>query len=85
MSNLTYYKKIKEVILNRAKYYYENNNERLRDHAKDKYRILSEEDINKKREYGNVRYRNMSEEKKQKLKEYQKKYRQAKKSQYDNK
>ena len=31
------------------------------------------------------RYHNMSEEKKQKLKEYQKKYREAKKSKYNNK
>ena len=32
--------------------YNENNKERLRDQAKDKYRNLSEEDKNKKREYG---------------------------------
>ena len=31
-------------MLNRAKDYYENNKERLRDQAKDKYRNLSEED-----------------------------------------
>ena len=31
------------------------------------------------------RYRNMSEEEKQRLKEYQKNYREAKKSQYNNK
>ena len=40
--------------------------------------------IYKKREYGKNRYRNMSEENKQRLKEYQKKYREAKKSQYNN-
>ena len=72
------------MILNRAKGRYENNKERLRDQAKDKYRNLSEEDKNKKREYGKNRYHNMSEEKKQKLKEYQKKYREAKKSKYNN-
>ena len=33
----------KHVILNRAKYYYKNNKERLRDNARDKYRYLSEE------------------------------------------
>ena len=32
------------MILNRAKYYYENNNERLRKQARDKYRNLSEEE-----------------------------------------
>ena len=60
-------------ILNRAKDYYENDKERLREQARDKYRNLSEGDKNKKREYGKNRYHNMSEEKKQKLKEYQKK------------
>ena len=56
----------------------------MRELAKDKYRNLSEEDKNKKKEYGKNRYHNMSEEKKQKLKEYQKKYREAKKSKYNN-
>ena len=72
------------VILNRAKDYYENDKERLREQARDKYRNLSEEEKNKKREYGKNRYHNMSEEKKQRLKEYQKNYREAKKSQYNN-
>ena len=57
----------------------------MTDQAKNKYRNLSEKDKNKKREYGKNRYHNMSEEKKQKLKECQKKYREAKKSHYDNK
>ena len=81
---LTYYEKNRDVILNRAKDYYENDKERLRDQARDKYRNLSEEEKNKKREYGKNRYHNMSEEKKQRLKEYQKHYRKAKKSQYNN-
>ena len=75
----------KNVILNRAKDYYKNDKERLREQARDKYRNLSEEEKNKKREYRKNRYRNMSEEKKKKLKEYQKNYREAKKSQYNNK
>ena len=63
------YCKIKrDVILNRAKDYYKNDKERLRDNARDKYRNLSEEETNKKREYGRNRYRNMPEEKKQKTK-----------------
>ena len=37
----TYYQKNNEVILNRAKYYYENDKERLREEARDKYRNLS--------------------------------------------
>ena len=63
------------MILNRAKEYYKNDKERLREKARDKYRNLSEEEKKKKREYGKNRYHNMSEEKKQKLKEYQKEYR----------
>ena len=82
--DLTYYKKTRDVILNRAKGYYENDKERLSGQARDKYRNLSEEEKNKKREYGKNRYRNMSEEKKQRLKEYQKNYCEAKKSQYNN-
>ena len=38
--------------LNRAKEYYENDKESLREQARDKYRNLSEEEKNKKREYG---------------------------------
>ena len=41
-----------EVILSRAKDYYENNKELLRERAKNKYRKLSEEEKNLKREYG---------------------------------
>ena len=64
-ANLTYYQKNRDVILNRAKNYYENDKERLREQARDKYRNLSEEEKNKKREYGRNRYRAMSKEKKQ--------------------
>ena len=80
MSDLTYYQKNKDVILNRAKDYYENDKERLKEQARYKCRNLSEEEKNKRREYVKNRYHNMSEEKKQKLKEYQKNYREAKKS-----
>ena len=83
-ADLTYYQKNRDVILNRAKDYYENDKERLRRQRRDKYKNLSEEEKNKKREYGRNRYRNMSEEKKQRLKEYQKNYHKAKKSQYNN-
>ena len=60
---LTYYKKTRDAILNRAKYYYENDKERLREQARDKYRNLSEEAKNKKRKYGKNKYLNISEEK----------------------
>ena len=53
-----------DVILNRAKDYYESDKERLKEQAKDKYRNLSEEEKNK-REYWKNRYHSMSEEKRQ--------------------
>ena len=46
--NLTYYLKNRDVILNRAKDYYQNDKERLREQARDKYRNLSAEERNKK-------------------------------------
>ena len=61
---LTYYPRNGDVILNKAKDYYENDKERLRVQASDKYRKLSEEQKNKKREYGKNRYHNMTEDKK---------------------
>ena len=51
-ADLTYYQKNRDVMQNRAKYYYENDKERLREQEGDKYRDLSEEEENKKREYG---------------------------------
>ena len=44
MSDLTYYQKNQDVILNRAKDYYENDKGRLREQARDKYRNLCEEE-----------------------------------------
>ena len=78
---LTYYQRNRDVILNRAKDYYENDKKRLREQARDKYKNLSEEEKKKKREYETKRYCNMSKEEKQKLKEYQINYRETKKSQ----
>ena len=46
MSNTTYYRRNKDVILNRAKDYYENNKDRLKKQARNKNRNLSEEDKN---------------------------------------
>ena len=80
MDNTSYYQKNRAIMLNRAKDYYENDKERLKEQARNKYRNLSEEDKKKKREYGKNRYHNMSEEKNQKLKKYQKqRYQKAKK------
>ena len=50
MSRLAYYQRNRDVILNRERDYYENDKERLREQARDKYRSLSEEEkIKKKR------------------------------------
>ena len=48
MSEKTYYQRNSDVVLNRAKDYYENDKERLKQQARDKCRSLSEEE--KKRE-----------------------------------
>ena len=51
-TDLTYYQKNWEVILNRARDYFDNDKERLREQVRDKYRNFFEEENNKKREYG---------------------------------
>ena len=84
VDNTTYYQRNGEIMLNRVKDYYENDKERLRQQARNKYRNLSEEDKKKKREYGKNRYHNMYEEKKQELKEYQKQRYQETKRSSDN-
>ena len=43
-ANLTYYQKKPDVILSRAKDYYENDKERLRKQARDKQKNLYEEE-----------------------------------------
>ena len=50
-ADLTYYQRNRDVILNRTKDYYEDDKERLREPARDKYRNLSEEEKNKEREH----------------------------------
>ena len=62
-------KKPKDLILNKAKDYYKNNKKRLREHARDKYRSLSEKEKKKKKKYRKNSYCNMSEENFQKAKE----------------
>ena len=47
MSDITYYQRNRDVILKRTKDCYENDKERLREQARDKYRNLSEEDKKK--------------------------------------
>ena len=52
--DLTYFQRNRDVILNRAKDYYENDKERLREQARGNYRNLSEEEKIKKRDYGKI-------------------------------
>ena len=68
IADLTYYQRNKDVILNKAKDFYKNNKERLREQARHGYRNVSEDEKNKKREYGEIIYRSISEEKKQRQK-----------------
>ena len=49
-ADLTYYQRNRDLILNRAKDYYENDKERLKEQARDKCRNLSEEGKHKKGE-----------------------------------
>ena len=53
-TDLTYYQRMREVILNRAKDYYKNNKERLMKQAGDKYINLSEEEKIKKENMGRI-------------------------------
>ena len=52
--DLTYYQRNQDVILNRAKDYYENDKERLREQTRNKYRNFSEEEKNKKENAGKI-------------------------------
>ena len=79
MSEITYYQKNRNVILNRGKEYYKNKKELLREQAKNEYRSLSEDEKDIKKQYQKDRYHNMSDEEKQRLEDYQKNYRAAKK------
>ena len=45
-TELNYYQRNRDVVLNKAKYYYKNNNEKLKEQERDKYRNLSEEGKN---------------------------------------
>ena len=51
-TDLTYYQRNRDVLLNKARNYYKNNKARLREQATDKYRNLSEEEQNKKENTG---------------------------------
>ena len=52
MSEITYYQRNRDLVLDRAKKYYENNKKVLRENEKNKYRDLSNKEGHIKREYG---------------------------------
>ena len=82
---LTYYQKKWDVILNKAKDYYENYKERLREQTREKYRNLSENKKIKKENMEKIDISICLKKRNKRLKEYQKNYREVKKSQYNNK
>ena len=53
-TDLTYYQRNRDLILNKAKDYYKNNKERLKEQARDKYKSLSEEEKIKRENTGIV-------------------------------
>ena len=61
-TQLIYYQKNRDVILNKAKDYYKNNKDKIKQQARDKYN-KPEERI-KKIEYEKNKYRNMTEKQK---------------------
>ena len=72
------------MILNKAKDFYKNNKERLKEQVRKKYRNLSEEEKIKKENKERIGIIICLKKKKQRLKEYQKNYYKTKKSQYNN-
>ena len=76
---LTYYQRNRDLILNRAKDYYENDKERLRESQEINTETYLNKEKTKKREYWKNWYLNMSEEKKKKTKRIPKKFSWAKK------
>ena len=82
---LTYYQRNRDVILSRAKNYYENDKERLIREGRDEYRNLSEEEKKSTERIWKKQISQYSWRKKAKTKFISKKYRKAKKSQHNNK
>ena len=70
-ADLPYYQKKRDIILNRAKDYYDNDKERSRGQARDKYRKLSKEEKIKKENMERMDI-TICLKKKKRLKEYQK-------------
>ena len=74
MSKAIYYKKKRDVLLNKSKEYYRNNRELIPERANNKYKLLSEDEKEIIREYHKSRYHNMTGEQIQIFKEAKNKH-----------
>ena len=71
---LSYYKKNRDKILNRAKEYYQKNKETINEKCKKKYKELNDADKETIKNDRMNRYNNMDDEAKIKLEEYRRQY-----------
>ena len=67
---LTYYQKNRDLILKKAKEYYENNKEKRREYGRNRYHNMTTEEIDQINENRRYRYCRLSEEIKNKKRKY---------------
>ena len=67
---LTYYQKNRDLMLKKAKEYYENNKEKRREYGRNRYHNMITEEIDKINENRRYRYYRLSEEIKNKKRKY---------------
>ena len=67
---LTYYQTNRDLILKKAKEYYENNKEKRREYGRNRYHNMTTEEIDKINENRRYRYYRLSEEIKNKKRKY---------------
>lgn len=67
---LTYYQTNRDLILKKAKEYYENNKEKRREYGRNRYHNMTTEEIDKINENRRYRYCRLSEEIKNKKRKY---------------
>ena len=67
---LTYYQTNRDLILKKAKEYYENNKEKRREYGRNRYHNMTTEEIDKINDNRRYRYCRLSEEIKNKKRKY---------------
>ena len=67
---LTYYQTNRDLILKKAKEYYENNKEKRREYGRNRYHNMTTEEIDKINENRRYRYCRLSKEIKNKKRKY---------------